>query len=531
MAEQAVDMRSVFATVRRHWKMLVLATTLGAAAGASLIIVVPPQYTSEALVLLPPAKTVDGQPGVRNAGTEVKIASSDVVLGPAGRAVEPPLSSLAIKKQVQIGAPTADVIQVRANADSGARAEALARAVAESEVKYLNDAASSQSNAESQALANRLEALQASLKTVTAEIAKTRSRLEGVSASSPSGRADSSALAQLSAEQANLVLEVDQVKGKQAGDDTGPDATIIQVATPAVRPGTVGRMILTTGVGAALALLLVTLTLGLLGSRDRRLRFRDEIADAIGSPVVGSLRSRSQKTSAGWTSLMASYEPGSVDLWALRQMLRQLTPAAAFQDQAREVEVGEHPLVHPRSVTVITLADDPRALAMGPQIASFAAGAGSRTRLVGIPQHDSASSLWAACAPERGKDEVRPHLWLDTRPRRPKGQAEFTVVLAVVDRLKPEFAAQLPRTEVTLLAVSAGAATAEDLARTAVVADESGRLLTGVIVADPDDLDRTTGRLLQHERAQQVSLPNRLTGVPPTQPGRSNVSDLPGSPQ
>ena len=192
--------------------------------------------------------------------------------------------------------------------------------------------------------------------------------------------------------------------------------------------------------------------------------------------------------------------------------------------------MGEHRLVHPASLTVITLADDPRALAMGPQIASFAAGAGIRTRLVGMPQHDSASSLWAACAPERGEHEVRPGLLLDTRARRPKTQAEFTVVLAVVDRLQPELA-DLPRTDVTLLAVSAGAATAEDLARAAVVADESGRLLAGVIVADPDDLDRTTGRLLQHERAQQVSLPSRLTGVRPPQPGRSNVTGFPGSTQ
>jgi len=520
-------MRSVFATVRRHWKLLVLATTLGAAAGASLLVLVPTQYSSETLVLLPPVKSVGGQPGVRNPATEIKVASSDVVLRPAGRAVDPPLSTEAIKKTVQIGAPTDDVIQVRASADSAERAEALAQAVAESEVNYLKNAASSQSSAEAQALTKRQTALESSLSTVTAEIAKTRTRLSGESPSSTSGRADATALAQLTAEQANVVLELDQVKGKQAGEDTGPDATIIQTATPATRPGTVGRMILTTGVGAALALLLVTLTLGLLGSRDRRLRYRDEIADAIGGPVVGSVRSRSQKTSAGWTSLMASYEPGSVDLWALRQMLRQLTPAGGVDDQTREVEVGEHRLVHPESLTVITLADDPRALAMGPQIASFAASAGIRTRLVGMPQHDSASSLWAACAPERGKDEVRPGLLVDTRAR-PKAPAEFTVVLAVVDRVQPELA-QLPRTEVTLLAVSAGAATAEDLARAAVVADESGRLLRGVIVADPDDLDRTTGRLLQHERAQQVSLPSRLTGTRPPQPGRSNITGFPGN--
>jgi hypothetical protein len=47
------------------------------------------------------------------------------------------------------------------------------------------------------------------------------------------------------------------------------------------------------------------------------------------------------------------------------------------------------------------------------------------------------------------------------------------------------------------------------------------------VVADPDAADRTTGRLLQHERAQQAALPSRLTGINPP-PGEGNVRDLRG---
>jgi hypothetical protein len=84
----------------------------------------------------------------------------------------------------------------------------------------------------------------------------------------------------------------------------------------------------------------------------------------------------------------------------------------------------------------------------------------------------------------------------------------------------------LPETSVMVLAVSSGSATAEDLARAAVNTDDAGRRIEGVFVADPDYLDRTTGRLLQHERSQQVVLPTRLTGGETPKASGTNVSGL-----
>jgi hypothetical protein len=74
-----------------------------------------------------------------------------------------------------------------------------------------------------------------------------------------------------------------------------------------------------------------------------------------------------------------------------------------------------------------------------------------------------------------------------------------------VDPRRPKLS-KLASTEVTVLAVSSGAATAEELAQVAVVADEAGRRITGVVLADPDDLDRTSGRVFP---------PDRTTGGPP----------------
>jgi hypothetical protein len=69
------------------------------------------------------------------------------------------------------------------------------------------------------------------------------------------------------------------------------------------------------------------------------------------------------------------------------------------------------------------------------------------------------------------------------------------------------------RTNATVLGVSAGAATAEQLARAAVVASADGREIAGLLVADPDPGDQTTGRVPRLARPARSRLPNRLRGI------------------
>jgi hypothetical protein len=87
----------------------------------------------------------------------------------------------------------------------------------------------------------------------------------------------------------------------------------------------------------------------------------------------------------------------------------------------------------------------------------------------------------------------------------------LTVTLVVLDRRHPEVG-DVPTEGRTLIALSAGSATAEDLARAAVVLDDAGLRIDGMVVANPDDLDNTSGRVPQRQRAA-VSLPSRLTGA------------------
>ena len=75
--------------------------------------------------------------------------------------------------------------------------------------------------------------------------------------------------------------------------------------------------------------------------------------------------------------------------------------------------------------------------------------------------------------------------------------ATLTVVVAVVDGRTARRCPTTMRTTATVLGVSAGAATAEQLARVAVVAAADGREISGILVADPEPTDRTTGLIQQ----------------------------------
>jgi hypothetical protein len=77
------------------------------------------------------------------------------------------------------------------------------------------------------------------------------------------------------------------------------------------------------------------------------------------------------------------------------------------------------------------------------------------------------------------------------------------------------------RTTTTVLAVTSGAASAEQLARVAVSVTADGRDIAGILVADPDSSDRTTGRL-----PQLAELPRRRSSAQHRQQGQQRPAQL-----
>jgi capsular polysaccharide biosynthesis protein len=512
LAEQTIDLKSTWAILRRRAGLLVLAGVLGAAAGGAAAFYRPPVYSSSSTILLPPVpQGASSATPIHTIDTQVEIAKSEAVLGPAGQAVSPRLTVAQVLDRVTIEAPTSDVIVVRASGATPGEAQGLAAAVATAETAYLERAQDTVDDDRQQALSARAQTLKDSLAAVTTEITNTQARLRGESRSSVAGKADAAALASLTAQQADLVLQLDKVEGQMsAGSETSGTASsparIIQPASPAQRRSVVLGYALFAGSGAAAALFLAGLVTVLRERRESTMRSRDQVADAIGTPVVASIQSRAPRSVAGWTSLLQAYSPHEVERWTLRQLIRLVTPGHPGSLAAEPEETDSPP-----SMVLVTLSGDHRALAVGPQIASFAASTGTETLLVPAQQHESANALWAACSGVAPDQPVRPGLRVDTH-RHARRSADLVVMVAVVDRTRPDLRLSGAAQAVTLLAVTAGSATADELARVALAADDMGHPIARVVVVDPDPFDRTTGRLLPTERAQQVPLPSRMTG-------------------
>jgi capsular polysaccharide biosynthesis protein len=241
---------------------------------------------------------------------------------------------------------------------------------------------------------------------------------------------------------------------------------------------------------------------------DRRLRERDEIANSIGVPVLASFPVGHPSNPGQWTRLLEDYKPGALHALQLRKAIEQLEMAAA--DVSSGNGNGKW------SFTVLSLSSDPRALALGPQLAVFAASQGIPTALVIGPQQDVAvtATLRTACAvpPTSSERPGRLQLIVCDAGVEVRQEATLAVVVAVVDGRKPQMPPTM-HTSATLLGVSAGAATADQLARVAISALSDGREITAILVADPDSTDATTGRLPQLGRQGQRRMPTRVTGI------------------
>jgi capsular polysaccharide biosynthesis protein len=446
----------------------------------------------------------------------VQIASSEAVLGPAGQAVIPHLDTSQVAKRVQVEGRTSDVLQITATGDTPAQAQALAEAVASAEVAYLEAAASTLGQNAQNALKGRRATLKQSMNEVTAEILKAKARMSGKNPTSKTYQADARTLGDLTAQQGKLSLAIDAID-KQVAEASEPatgsaaSVSVIQHASPAERMSLALTTTLFALVGAAAGLLLVGFVLVLRGRREATLRSRDQVADAIGIPVVASIQSGTPRSVAGWTDLLRDYTPHNVEMWTLRQLVRLVTPGhpGSLAQESKDSKDGPSA----PAVVVVTLSSDGKALAVGPQLASFAASTGLTTTLVTAQSHESANALWAACSGLAPEAHPRPGLSVDSRQRLEDAD-DLVVHVAVVDRQRPELRVRAAEHAVTLLAVSAGAATADDLARVALAADDAQHPIARIVVVDPDPLDRTTGRLLPSERAQHTPLPSLMTGSP-----------------
>jgi capsular polysaccharide biosynthesis protein len=295
-----------------------------------------------------------------------------------------------------------------------------------------------------------------------------------------------------------------------ANSPVGPTpAHLLQKATsaPGLRPLEV--LIIDALIGAISGALIGAVIALAISRADQRLRERDEIADSIGVPVLASFPVAHPSDAAGWTKLLDDYKPGVRHAWQLRNTLHHLGATAVDGDN------GDHG--GRSSVTILSVSSDHGALALGPQLAAFAASQGIPTVLLIGPQQDpdATATLRTACAAPPPASSKRPSQLrvtvADDQVEVPQ-DAALTVAVVVVDGQGPRMPDTM-KTTATLLGVSSGAATAEQMARVAVNADADGREITGILVADPQPTDHSTGRIPQLSRPAHRRPPTRLRGI------------------
>jgi capsular polysaccharide biosynthesis protein len=292
---------------------------------------------------------------------------------------------------------------------------------------------------------------------------------------------------------------------------------VVQVQARLLEPATNGtgtslpmHLLVTGGLGALIGALIGAIGVLALNRGDRRLRARDEIANAIGVPVLASVPVARPSDAGRWTRLFEEYQPRIVHAWQLRTALNYL-------GQSGGVSANGNGQGDSFSVAVLSLATDRGALALGPQLAVFAASLGLPTALVIGPQQDpnAAAALRAACAEPSPSSKRSKHLRVAIADHADMGRqpgARLTIIVGVVDGRNPNVADTM-RASTTLLGVSSGAATAAQLVGVAVSAATDGRQIEGILVADPDPTDHTTGRVPQLTRPAQRRMPTRLTGT------------------
>lgn len=302
---------------------------------------------------------------------------------------------------------------------------------------------------------------------------------------------------------ANAVARSYATYVSSTGSPARVQARVLERATPATGTPLAVRLLVAGGLGALAGAVIGALIAVAMSRRERRLRQRDDIADAIGVPVLASVPVGHPSDPAGWLRLLEGYQPQPVHAWSLRKAMQRLGLA--------DVRGGSS-----TSVVVLSLSSDPGALAVGPQLAAFASSLGIPTMLViGHQQNANATAtLSTVCSatPTLARRSGLLRLAAGDNAKPDLNHASLIVIVAVVDGQAPEVS-ETTRGATTVLAVSAGAATADQLARVAVSAADDRRDIAGIIVADPDPADHTTGRLPQPTRPAGHRRPTRLANA------------------
>ncbi|MGH9006582.1 MAG: Wzz/FepE/Etk N-terminal domain-containing protein, partial [Acidimicrobiales bacterium] len=479
MTEQLLDVKRVVNLIWRHRQPAFVVVAIFLIVASVLAVARPPRYSASSLVLLPGSASSstgpNGQTISNDMSTDSQIATSAVVLAPAGSKVDPSLSLGQLRQRVQADGTATNVLQITASGDTPRQAERLANAVASDLVKFVTTNGSATGESGLASLQSEAEQLTRQISTVDNEIQTTSRRTATERSSTPAGQADSALLASLTAQQSQSTLQLDNLNSQIAEAQLGASAVnagteVIQKATTASPPNFVGA-VLSVLIGGIIGFALVSVLIVLRYRGDPRLRRRDQIAEAVGVPVVLSLSTTRRSKTSDWAEWLGHYEPSSNERWRVRKALR-------------EIGIGDG---SPHTMLVLALAGDDAGLVAAPQLAVCAATLGVSVSMNVLGKDRYAMDLRAALKRTTASGHG-PSI------KNGVNRTGLTIMPTMVDALRP--AVPTKHADSTILVVSAGFASAEDLARVANSAADSKQPVNSIVVTNPDPVDLTTGRFV-----------------------------------
>jgi capsular polysaccharide biosynthesis protein len=542
--EQILSFKESLRVVLRYRRVAAVIALVGLLFGIAYGASQPALTSAKAEVLLPPSagNSSSGLP-TQGIATDVEIATTPAILNPAAKEAGVSLPYTTLVHRVTVTGVTVTLLQIVAKSSSAAQAERLANDVATTFVNY----ASNQSTliassavdgwtAQETLYQNELAAQQGQLKKDEATLAAQPPGSSGQTEYTSVVASDTSLLDSTLEQIKNLKTEI--ALAGVSGSSPSAGASIAQSATTAIPPSVL--RIPKLGIIGLLGGLLVGIVVAFgVGRKDRRLRQRDEIAHAAGAPVLASLTAVRRHKSEDLIGLLDHFEPSVIDKANLRRLIDELgverRPIRGETSSSRNGSSSAHhengssahhengSSVHHEGVGVhvIVLAGDDRAVAAAAELPAFAASLGLPVALVVVGSSSSTQQLAIACAARDplAVDAPRPNLLTyATAPGKAPGGVTLAVTLEVVDPVTLDVADIEPtpglpgRLESALLVVSSGYAKREDLEVVALAAEHHGRPLVGVVVADPDPSDKTSG-LQQPRRLIGSNGPRQLAAL------------------
>ncbi|MER7949427.1 Wzz/FepE/Etk N-terminal domain-containing protein [Streptomyces sp. NPDC096079] len=274
MSDDTIRLVTIGRIVRRRRRLLTLLVVVGALVGYGTSLLLPPRYTTSASVLLP------GAWEERELLTQAQIATSSVVvdrtaasLGWAG------VGGGELKDRVTAEIADGNIIRISGTADTPERAQKLADQTARQFVTFaaeiLGDTGASAAAAQDDALRKLVE--------------QTSRRIDELADGAGSGNTVESV--QTRTELAKLRTSLQESMDKLEKADPSTDKAKLVVMGPAARPtGEAPPTRTQLVVAGALLFFLVAVVAHLASARvSRRLRTETEIAEALGSALLGTV--------------------------------------------------------------------------------------------------------------------------------------------------------------------------------------------------------------------------------------------------